>query len=341
MCRLGKRACSLVDAHEGQLVRWDTCWLRSTIPKRGSPRNKRRSTSRLARASANNDVNLRFAKKSVEVAKAELRRSSESNEKYARTVSTRSWIACDCWREEKRLGGRAGGARIHGGETDAPGQGGVYRLAQQKVQRAPGSRSPGRVSSRSTAIAASGSSRASRCSGLLRMTACAEGMCCRGCGPAAAGTVRSFGVGSARRSGHGPARQESSSWIPKIDSDHAPGTHLVEVENPGSACTPECGPTRRSSRWKPPKSASPRLLSQKPALGVPRSGVHESRDGGSETTPRSRPGPATPDADAARRLGLPTGIRFGSSWVAKRPSFPALFSLRDEELRSWQMLMGD
>ena len=40
-----------------------------------------------ARANAANTVNVRFAKKSVEVAEAELRRSTESNERYRKAVS--------------------------------------------------------------------------------------------------------------------------------------------------------------------------------------------------------------------------------------------------------------
>jgi macrolide-specific efflux system membrane fusion protein len=41
----------------------------------------------IARENSENDVNIRFAKKSVEVAKAELRRSTESIEKYPKSVS--------------------------------------------------------------------------------------------------------------------------------------------------------------------------------------------------------------------------------------------------------------
>jgi macrolide-specific efflux system membrane fusion protein len=41
----------------------------------------------IARKKMNNDVNAQFAKKSVEVARAEYRRSQETNEKYPKTVS--------------------------------------------------------------------------------------------------------------------------------------------------------------------------------------------------------------------------------------------------------------
>jgi len=41
----------------------------------------------IARANAANTVNIRFAKKSVEVAQAELRRSTESNERYPKSIS--------------------------------------------------------------------------------------------------------------------------------------------------------------------------------------------------------------------------------------------------------------
>ncbi|NLX55762.1 MAG: efflux RND transporter periplasmic adaptor subunit [Planctomycetaceae bacterium] len=41
----------------------------------------------IARANAANTVNVRFARKSVEVAEAELRRSTESNERYSKSIS--------------------------------------------------------------------------------------------------------------------------------------------------------------------------------------------------------------------------------------------------------------
>lgn len=41
----------------------------------------------IARLNAQNDVNTRFAKKSVEVARAELRRSAESNQRYPKSIS--------------------------------------------------------------------------------------------------------------------------------------------------------------------------------------------------------------------------------------------------------------
>jgi macrolide-specific efflux system membrane fusion protein len=41
----------------------------------------------MARASAENDVRVRFARKAVEVAAAELRRSADSNRKYAKSIS--------------------------------------------------------------------------------------------------------------------------------------------------------------------------------------------------------------------------------------------------------------
>jgi len=41
----------------------------------------------VARTNAKNNINIRFARKSAEVAKAELRRSAESNEKYPKSIS--------------------------------------------------------------------------------------------------------------------------------------------------------------------------------------------------------------------------------------------------------------
>ena len=56
----------------------------------------------MARKNAENDIKIRFAKKSVEVAKAELRRSEVSVEKYPKSISIRRWIACGCsWRSPR------------------------------------------------------------------------------------------------------------------------------------------------------------------------------------------------------------------------------------------------
>lgn len=76
-----------VKAREGQLVGSgdELALMDDTQPRLA----KKRATIELdiARLEAENDVNVRFAQKSTEVARAELRRASESIEKYNRSVS--------------------------------------------------------------------------------------------------------------------------------------------------------------------------------------------------------------------------------------------------------------
>jgi multidrug efflux pump subunit AcrA (membrane-fusion protein) len=76
-----------VDVREGQMVEEGDLLARIEDTEARIAQEKARIDLQIARENAENDVNIRFANKSVEVAKAELRRSTESLEKYPKSVS--------------------------------------------------------------------------------------------------------------------------------------------------------------------------------------------------------------------------------------------------------------
>jgi multidrug efflux pump subunit AcrA (membrane-fusion protein) len=89
----------------------------------------------IARANATNDVNLRFARKSVDVAQAELQRAEQSNQSFAKSVSDsemdrlrlvveRSVLAVEQSQHEQTIAGLTLQARES-----------LVRSAQEKVQR--------------------------------------------------------------------------------------------------------------------------------------------------------------------------------------------------------------
>lgn len=89
----------------------------------------------IARLAATNAVHVRFAKKSVEVAEAELRRSTESNERYPKSISQSEMDRLRLLVERGRLEVeqaeceyRIAGFNLQVKEND-------YRAAQQKVQQ--------------------------------------------------------------------------------------------------------------------------------------------------------------------------------------------------------------
>lgn len=76
-----------VDVREGQMVEEGDRLAQIEDTEARIAEEKARIDLQIARENAENDVNIRFANKSVEVAKAELRRSTESLEKHPKSVS--------------------------------------------------------------------------------------------------------------------------------------------------------------------------------------------------------------------------------------------------------------
>lgn len=80
-------ALAAVKVSEGQMV-GEGSLLAQVVDIEAQITEKRAQTEvAIARIKAKNDINIRYAKKSVEVAKAELRRSLESIKKYAKSIS--------------------------------------------------------------------------------------------------------------------------------------------------------------------------------------------------------------------------------------------------------------
>jgi len=76
-----------VEVTEGQMVQAGQILARIDDTEARTAQQRAKLEMAVAQAKSRNDVNIRFAKKSAEVAKAELRRAVESNEKYAKSVS--------------------------------------------------------------------------------------------------------------------------------------------------------------------------------------------------------------------------------------------------------------
>jgi len=76
-----------VSVAEGQMVREGAVLAQIDDAEARSAEEHAKAELDVAALKATNTVNVRFGKKSVEVAKAELRRSTESNEKYQKSIS--------------------------------------------------------------------------------------------------------------------------------------------------------------------------------------------------------------------------------------------------------------
>jgi macrolide-specific efflux system membrane fusion protein len=76
-----------IEVKEGQLVEEGDCVVRLLDTDVRLAAERARLESEIALRKFRNDVDLRYAKKSTEVAKAELARSLDTNEKYPKTVS--------------------------------------------------------------------------------------------------------------------------------------------------------------------------------------------------------------------------------------------------------------
>lgn len=76
-----------VNAREGQIVRQGERLAQIVDAEARIARDRAKIELEIARKRLNNDVNIRFAKKSAEVAKAELRRSMDSRRKYPKSIS--------------------------------------------------------------------------------------------------------------------------------------------------------------------------------------------------------------------------------------------------------------
>lgn len=76
-----------VDVREGQMVQEGQVLARIEDAEPRTTAERAKTELEIAQAKAQNDVSIRFARKSAEVAKAELRRSTESNEKFSKSVS--------------------------------------------------------------------------------------------------------------------------------------------------------------------------------------------------------------------------------------------------------------
>ncbi|NUQ65726.1 MAG: efflux RND transporter periplasmic adaptor subunit [Pirellulales bacterium] len=80
-------ALAAVEVSEGHMVEEGQVLARIEDAELRTAAEQAKIELEIARAQAQNDVNIRFAKKSAEVAEAELRRSAESNENYSKSVS--------------------------------------------------------------------------------------------------------------------------------------------------------------------------------------------------------------------------------------------------------------
>jgi len=72
---------------EGQMVQEGAVLAQIDDSEARIAEDRARIESEMARVAASNTVHIRFARKSAEVAQAELRRSAESNEKYPKSIS--------------------------------------------------------------------------------------------------------------------------------------------------------------------------------------------------------------------------------------------------------------
>ena len=124
-----------VEAREGQLVRQGELLAQIDDTEAKIAEEQAKIDIEIAQASASNDVNLRFAKKSVEVAKAELRRSDESNEKYPRSVSESEVDRLRLLVEKSSLEVEQAEHEYAVAKLMLQAKEGEYRLAQQKAQR--------------------------------------------------------------------------------------------------------------------------------------------------------------------------------------------------------------
>ena len=124
-----------VEAREGQLVRQGDLLAQIDDTEAKIAEEQAKIDIEIARASASNDVNLRFAKKSVEVAKAELRRTDESNEKYPRSVSESEVDRLRLLVEKSSLEVEQAEHEYAVAKLMLQAKEGEYRLAQQKAQR--------------------------------------------------------------------------------------------------------------------------------------------------------------------------------------------------------------
>lgn len=78
---------SQVAVKEGQLVEEGQLLAQIEDSQAKFAAEKARVDAAIAKLNATNEVNIRYARKSVEVAKAELKRSQESNDRYAKAIS--------------------------------------------------------------------------------------------------------------------------------------------------------------------------------------------------------------------------------------------------------------
>ncbi len=124
-----------VEAREGQLVRQGDLLAQVDDTEAKIAEDQAKIDIEIARASATNDVNLRFAKKSAEVAKAELRRSDESNAKYPRSVSESEVDRLRLLVEKSSLEVEQAEHEYTVAKLMLQAKEGEYRLAQQKAQR--------------------------------------------------------------------------------------------------------------------------------------------------------------------------------------------------------------
>lgn len=124
-----------VEAREGQLVRQGDLLAQIDDTEAKIAEEQAKIDIEIARASAANDVNLRFAKKSVEVAKAELRRSDESNEKYPRSVSESEVDRLRLLVEKSSLEVEQAEHEYAVAKLMLQAKEGEYRLAQEKARR--------------------------------------------------------------------------------------------------------------------------------------------------------------------------------------------------------------
>ena len=224
---------------EGQLVRQGDLLAQIDDTEAKIAEEQAKIDIEIARASASNDVNLRFAKKSVEVAKAELRRSDESNEKYARSVSESEV-------DRLRLLVEKSGLEVEQAEHEyavaklmLQAKEGEYRLAQQKAQR---HQVPAPLDGMVVQVYRHRGEWVKPGEPVVRMLRMdrlrAEGFVKAELAGQQLGTSRSSGGGPARQPGHGSCPARSFFWIPKSIPSRARYGSGPRSKTRNSVCSP-------------------------------------------------------------------------------------------------------
>ena len=201
----------------------------------------------IAKANAENDVGVRFARKSREVVEAELRRSSEAVDRYAKSISASEMDHLRLLVDKSKVEIEQAGARVQDRRLHPANQG------RPSIKRPAGRQPPqdhrsagGRRRAGARGIAANGSSRAIPLSASSALTTSApKGFSVRRyLSPKLDGRKVKLVVDLP--GGAGAAAAEFAGKIvfvdPEIDPVNAQVHVRVEVDNQGLRCGRACGP---------------------------------------------------------------------------------------------------